>query len=105
MADNSDWPIIRILEREEVSENQVKQLFREINDRQWSAVIQVLIEAKIKAESQLRNDGIFGEPGRVAFCLGWLAYSDHVIAEFNRLRQESERAEAELHPGPEFDFS
>ena len=72
-------------------------VLREINDRQWGALFQVLIEAKYKAESMLRNDTVFKEPGQVAFFQGWIVYSDYIISQLEALRSK----EVEFHPGPE----
>ena len=97
----SPWPIVRIQEPPEIPAEILPQILREINDRQWGAILQILIEAKFKAESQLRNDAIFSEPGRVAFYTGWLAYSDYIIGCLDGLRQEPSAALEQRQPGPE----
>jgi hypothetical protein len=99
---NNAWPIVRIVERsEEIASEQIPSVLREINDRQWQCVTQILVEAKLKAETMLRNDTIFAEPGRVAFYTGWLAYSDYVLSELERLREQPLTAEIARQPGPE----
>lgn len=90
-------PIVRIVERADFAPEILPQVLREINDRQWGALFQVLIEAKYKAESMLRNDTVFKEPGQVAFFQGWIVYSDYIISQLEALRSK----EVEFHPGPE----
>ena len=85
------------METPELPSEEVPQVLREINDRQWGALFQVLIEAKYKAESMLRNDTVFKEPGQVAFFQGWIVYSDYIISQLEALRSK----EVEFHPGPE----
>ena len=98
---SSEWPIIRIQENPEIATELLPQLLREINDRQWQCVLQILVEAKLKAEGMLRNDAIFESPGKVAFYTGWLAYSDYVIESFNGLREQRRPPQEERHLGPE----
>jgi len=90
-------PIVRIVERADFAPELLPQILREINDRQWGAVQQVLIEAKFKAESMLRNDNVFEKPGLVAFYQGWSVYADYVISGLETLRSKP----SEFHPGPE----
>ena len=98
---SSAWPIVRIQESPEIATELLPQLLREINDRQWQCVLQILVEAKLKAEGMLRNDAIFESPGKVAFYTGWLAYSDYVIESFKGLREQRLPAREERRPGPE----
>lgn len=91
-------PVVRILDNlPEVEEHLRPQILREINDRQWSCVRDVVIEAKYKAEELLRNDEVFKDPGKVAFYLGFAAYADYTLASLELLR----RKPTEVHPGPE----
>lgn len=95
-------PIVRIQETQEVSPEQIPQLLAEINERQWGSVLSILIEAKLKAESMLRNDQVFDSPGRVAFYQGWVAYCDYIISSLETLRTEVRTPEPGPEPGPVF---
>lgn len=80
----------------------VPDLLREINDRQFGAVLEVLIEAKFKAEAMLRVDTVFDSTGRPFYYQGWIAYADYVISSLVRLRaQERSLEPEERQPGPE----
>lgn len=94
-------PIVRIVDRAEFTPEVLPQVLREINDRQWGAVQQVLIEAKYKAESMLRNDSVFEKPGLVAFYQGWTVYADYVISSLDTLRSQRSEIHAGPEPGPE----
>jgi hypothetical protein len=95
-------PVIRILEAPELDPDALLSVLREINDRQWAAVAQVLIEAKYKAESMLRNDAVFDSPGKVSYYQGWVAYADFVIGSLESLRTHQPLEEfQEPEPGPE----
>lgn len=95
-------PVVRILETQELSPEQVPQLLCEINDRQWASVLSILVEAKFKAESMLRNDQVFDSPGRVAFYQGWVAYCDYIISSLETLRTQVRTAEPGPEPGPSY---
>ena len=92
--------MVRILDGPELGNEELTQVLREINDRQWAAYRQVLIEAKFKAEAMLRNDAIFDSHGKVTYYQGWVAYADYVISSFEALRERSSEPEPELHAGP-----
>jgi len=94
-------PIIRILETPEFEPELLPQILREINDRQWHAVLQVLIEAKFKAEAMLRNDEVFSQPGKVAYYQGWVAYADYILSSFEGLRNHVPEPRPGPEPGPE----
>lgn len=89
------------MDTEELELDELVSVLREINDRQWAAYRQVLVEAKFKAEAMLRNDQVYEYPGKVAHYNGWVAYSDFVISNLESLRSKQFEPEAELHPGPE----
>lgn len=97
--------LVRIVEVEAptISPDLVPELLREINDRQFGAVLEVLIEAKFKAEAMLRNDAVFDSLGRCTYYQGWVAYADYVISNLERLRaaQGEVAQEEERHPGPD----
>jgi hypothetical protein len=88
------------LESPELEPEKVPEILREINDRQWSCVLQVLIESKYKAEAMLRNDEVANSHGRLAYYEGWVAYADYVIGSLSGLRTRpmSERPEPEAGP-------
>jgi hypothetical protein len=90
------------LETPELEPDVLPSVLREINNRQWAALIQVLVEAKYKAESMLRNDSVFDSPGKVSYYQGWVAYADFLLGSLETLRaQESARDFEEPMPGPE----
>lgn len=99
--------LIRIIEVEapSISPEQVPDLLREINNRQFGAVLEVLIEAKFKAEAMLRNDTVFDSLGRSTYYQGWVAYADYVISSLERLRTEQRQQPEERHAGPPEDLS
>lgn len=103
MATQSRWvkvPVVRLLEVPEFAEEQLPEILREINERQWNAVLQVLIEAKYKAEAMLRNDEVMDSHGKVAFYQGWVSYSDYIIGSFNRLRTQQTPERERAREGP-----
>jgi hypothetical protein len=100
-ASPASIPVVRVQEAQDLSPEQIPSILREINDRQWSTVLDVLLEAKYKAEAQLRNDTVFNEPGRVAFYQGWVAYCDYIIASLQGLRTQNVVPEPGPKPGPE----
>jgi len=94
-------PIVRILDVAEYPRELIPQILREINDRQWGCVLQLLVEAKTKAESMLRNDSVFDSPGKVAFYHGWAVYSDYILGQLEELRSEETKIQGGPRPGPE----
>ena len=95
-------PVVRILEAPELEPEVLPSVLREINERQWAAINQVLIEAKYKAESMLRNDSIFESFGKVSYYQGWVAYADYLISSLETLREADPlQMSAEPEPGPE----
>ena len=97
---NIQAPVVRIVETPELPPEEVPQVLREINDRQFGCVLQVLIEAKYKAEAMLRNDEIMGEHGKVTFFQGWVAYSDYIIGSLIGLRTPQKVEREQVQPGP-----
>jgi hypothetical protein len=61
-------------------------VLRELNPRQWQATSQLLIEAKYKAESMLRDPAVIANPSQLAYYTGWLTYADFVLSSFETLR-------------------
>jgi len=94
--------VVRILEAPELKPDTLPSVLREINQRQWAAITQVLIEAKYKAESMLRNDAVFDSPGKVSYYQGWVAYADYLIGSLETLREaEPLEPPATPEPGPD----
>jgi len=95
-------PTVRIIEVEAptISPEALPDILRDINGRQWGAVLEVLLEAKFKAEAMLRNDAVFDSLARSTYYQGWVAYADYVISSLERLRSEREPAAQETHEGP-----
>jgi hypothetical protein len=71
---------------EEISFEQLPGVLAEIDGRHWSAIRQILIEAKLKAEVQLRNDEIIKSAQLTTYYQGWVGYADYVLANFEGLR-------------------
>jgi hypothetical protein len=85
---NSSPPFVRVVEegRVELSREQLAQALQDMPPRQWDAVKQLLLEAKFKCESQLRDESVISDSGRLAYYTGWLAYADYVLAGFVSIR-------------------
>jgi hypothetical protein len=93
-------PIVQLVETAEVEPNQISGLLAEINDRQWAALEAVLLEAKFKAESMLRDERIMNQHGQLAYYQGWIQYADYVIASLEGLRSGQAPAGGPS-PGPD----
>jgi hypothetical protein len=80
-------PVVQIGETgPEIPFEKLNSLLREIDDRHWGAIRQLLIEAKIKGESMLRSDQVLSNPGLLAYWAGCVNYADYVLANFEGLR-------------------
>jgi len=79
-------PVVQLIESIDVEASQIPGLLQEINPRQWAAVEQVLMEAKFKAEAQLRDDRLMGNHGALAYYQGWVNYADYILASLEGLR-------------------
>jgi len=80
--------VVRIAEGPQIDPEKIGSILIEINDRQWQAVREMLIEAKFKAESMLRDEKVMEHHGKLAFYSGWVAYSDYVLANLERARED-----------------
>lgn len=98
---NPAVPIVRVAGAPSLEPEALPNVLREINDRQFGAVQEVLLEAKFKAEAMLRNDAVFDSALRLSYYQGWVAYADYVISSLERLRSEQTPPEEERQPGPE----
>ena len=94
-------PVIRFVETPELSSDQIPDVLREINDRQWGCVLQVLFEAKYKAEAMLHNDEVMNQHGKVAFYQGWIAYANYILGSLAGLRAQQTLEIDEPREGPE----
>ena len=94
-------PVVHLVETVELAPEQVPAILREINERQWAALAQVLAEAKYKAEAMLRDDSVMNSHGRMAFFQGWVAYADYVISSLVTLRTQSGNERSQAETGPE----
>jgi hypothetical protein len=71
---------------EELEFEEFHGILAEIDGRHWKAIRQILIEAKVKAEAQLRSDEIIKSSQLTTYYQGWMAYADYVLANFEGLR-------------------
>jgi hypothetical protein len=79
-------PIVRIFEQKEMPGQELVSVLRELNPRQWQATSQLLIEAKYKAESMLRDPAVIASATQTAYYVGWVTYADFVLSSFETLR-------------------
>lgn len=81
-------PVVQIVDtvEPELNSEQLSSILAEIDSRHWQAIRAILIEAKLKAEANLRNDEIIKSPQLAAYYQGWVSYSDYVLANFEGLR-------------------
>jgi hypothetical protein len=80
-------PVVQVGEvGEEYDFDQLSGILAEIDTRHWSAIRQILIEAKYKAEQQLRNDAVIKDGRLSTYYQGWVNYADYVLANFEGLR-------------------
>jgi hypothetical protein len=79
-------PVVRVVEQQELPGQELVSVLREMNPRQWQATSQLLIEAKYKAESMLRDPAVIANPSQLAYYTGWVTYADFVLSSFEQLR-------------------
>jgi len=84
----SKLPIVQIIDNEQtyVKQAEIPDLLREIDDRHWNVVRQLLIEAKMRAESMLAREDIVGNAQMLSHYSGWFAYASYVFANLDGLR-------------------
>jgi len=79
-------PVAQIVESaEEVSFQEITGILQEIDDRHWNVVRQLLIEAKLRAESLLTREDVIGGP-LATYYIGWLNHANYVLANLEGLR-------------------
>jgi hypothetical protein len=95
--DGTPVPVVRVIEESEMPGVELVAVLREMSARQWQATSQLLIEAKFKAESMLRDPAVIANPSQLAYYTGWVTYADFVISSFESLRagDEGNRPEEE----------
>jgi hypothetical protein len=87
MRSQNKVPLIQILDNiPEIPFEQLEGVLKEIDERHWGAVRQILIEAKWKAEAQLRNDRIVENHGLCAYYQGMVNEADYILANLEGLR-------------------
>ena len=79
-------PVVQVVEAPDIEFEQLAGILSEVDNRHWGAIRQVLIEAKLKAESQLRNDEIIKSSQLTAYYNGWVSYADYCLANLEGLR-------------------
>ena len=75
-----------VKEEEELSSEQLADSIRDLSPRGYFAIKQMLLEAKYKAESVLRDEALATDHGRLAYVAGFAAYADYVIANLETWR-------------------
>jgi hypothetical protein len=88
-------PIVRVVEGKEMPGHELVSVLRELNPRQWQATSQLLIEAKYKAESMLRDPAVIANATQTAYYVGWVTYADFVLSSFETLRAGDTEGRAE----------
>ena len=91
-------PVVRVQEQKEMPGAELVSVLREMNPRQWQATSQLLIEAKYKAESMLRDPQVVSNPGQLAYYTGWVTYADFVLSSFEQLRAGDAAGRPEEEP-------
>jgi hypothetical protein len=71
---------------QEVPRAEIPGVLAEIDERHWSVIRQLLVEAKIQAEMQLRSDEIIKNPALASHYQGWVNYADYVLGSLEGLR-------------------
>lgn len=81
-------PLVRIavVGEEDYDWNTLHSILAEIDLRHWRGIQSLLIEAKQKAEQQLRNDEIIKDSRLSAYYQGWVNYADYTLANFEAIR-------------------
>ena len=91
-------PIVRVQEQKEMPGHELVSVLRELNPRQWQATSQLLVEAKYKAESMLRDPAVVANPSQLAYYTGWVTYADFVLSSFETLRAGDAEGRPEEEP-------
>jgi hypothetical protein len=79
-------PVVHVsVEREDLPEDELVEIFRSFSPSQWRAIRQLLVEAKTKSETMVRDDSVVGSHGKLAFHSGMVAYSDYILSSFEAL--------------------
>ena len=84
---------VRIVEGPPIETEDIPSILCELNDRQFGAVREVLIEAKLRSESLIRDEKVVSDHGRLAYYAGWVAYADYILANLEALREKGKEIE------------
>ena len=80
-------PVVHLAtEQEDIPEDEVVEIFHNFSPKQYRAIKQLLVEAKLKSESLVRDESVASDHGRLAFNSGMVAYADYILASFEGLR-------------------
>jgi hypothetical protein len=86
-ASPAAMPVVHIVEStEEVSRDELVGLLREIPDRSWGALRQLMLEAKTRSELQLRDENVIAVQPIAAYYAGGVAHLDYLIANLEGIR-------------------
>jgi hypothetical protein len=93
-------PLVRIAGpgEEDYDFDALHSILSEIDARHWSGIRSLLIEAKQRAELQLRSDAIIKDNRLSAYYQGWVNYADYVLANFEAIRA-GEQFGSQVTPG------
>lgn len=78
--------LIVVREEEELSPEELADAIRDLTPRGYVAIKQMLLEAKLKSESLLRDEKVATDHGRLAYLTGFASYADYVIANLEAWR-------------------
>jgi hypothetical protein len=80
-------PVVHIVEStQEVSRDELVGLLREIPERSWGALRQLMLEAKTRSEAQLRDENVIAVQPIAAYYAGGIAHLDYLIANLEGIR-------------------
>jgi hypothetical protein len=80
------WLVVVKEAEPELSPEELADAIRDLSPKAYGAVKQMLLEAKYKAESLLRDEAVATEHGRLAYLAGFASYADYVIANYETWR-------------------
>jgi hypothetical protein len=79
-------PVVQVTDDVDIPFEEIPNVLQEIDLRHWSAVRQILIEAKLKAEAMLRSDDVIKNVQLSTHYQGWVNYADYCLANLEGLR-------------------
>jgi hypothetical protein len=78
--------LVIVHEDAELSPEELLNALRDLPPKGYQAVKQMLLEAKYKAESLLRDEAAASDHGRLAYLAGFASYADYVLANLETWR-------------------